>query len=352
MFRWYSNARLQWKVLLTPAFLVVVFAAVGVFANQMMRANQTAVQGLMAGPVRSAEVVADFNTAAWRAQVQLYRLMATAANEDDAAKVKSLAADATKALDDLSSQFKLFEGLTFNNTQADKNLADLKGSVADYLKHAASVIDMAEGDVGTAMMLMMNAAKDFALIKSTTDDLVDSSKELRDFEIARNERASGREIRLLATITLIGIAIGCVVSFLIGRGIAKPVTDITNAIKRMAAGDFGTAVSGPVTVGADTARQLAQRELDGGIAIRQKDEVGQLADAFRAMQGQLQHIAAQTGVLVDATGEGQLGVRADTSGFEGGWQRMIEGLNRLVDAYVAPIQMTADYVDRIAKGDI
>ena len=151
---------------------------------------------------------------------------------------------------------------------------------------------------------------------------------------------------------MIGIFIGCVASFLIGRGIAKPVTDITNVIKRMAAGDFGTALSGPVTEGADTARQLAQGELDGEIAIRQKDEVGVLADSFRAMQGQLQEIAAQTSVLIDATDEGQLAVRADATGFEGGWRRMIEGLNGLADAYAAPIRVTADYVDRIAKGDI
>ena len=36
-----------------------------------------------------------------------------------------------------------------------------------------------------------------------------------------------------------------------------------------------------------------------------------LADAFRAMQGRLQGIVAQTGVLVAATKEGQLAVRAD-----------------------------------------
>ena len=166
MFRWYANAGLQWKVLLAPAFLVVVVAGVGVFANHTMRANRTAVQELMAGPVRNAEVVADFNNAAWRAQVQLYRMMATASNEDDAKKVESLAADATKALDDLAAQFKVLEGLAFNNTRADKELADLKGSVADYLKRAASVIDMAEADAGTAMMLMMNAAKDFSLIQT------------------------------------------------------------------------------------------------------------------------------------------------------------------------------------------
>ena len=306
----------------------------------------------MAGPVRNAELVANFNNAAWMAQLQLYRMMATASNEDDAEKIKSLSADTTKALGYLDGQFKVLEGLTFNNTRADKDLADLKGSVVDYLKRAASIIDMAESDAGTAMMLMMNAARSFSLIQSTTDDLADSSKDLRDFEIARNELAVDREIMLLATITLIGIVIGCVVSFLIGRGIAKPLTDITNAIKRMAAGNFGTALSGPVAVGADTARPLAQSQCDGEIAIRRKDEVGLLADSFRAMQGQLQEITAQTRVLTDATDEGRLSVRADATGFEGGWRRMIEGLNGLADAYAAPIRMTADYVDRIAKGDI
>ncbi|MGV0951587.1 MAG: HAMP domain-containing protein, partial [Azonexus sp.] len=112
------------------------------------------------------------------------------------------------------------------------------------------------------------------------------------------------------------------------------------------------AITGPIVAVAHTAQQFAQGELDGEIAIRQKDEVGQLADSFRAMQGQLQQIAAQTGVLVAATDEGQLEVRADATGLEGSWQRMIEGLNRLADAYVAPIRVTADYVERISQGEI
>ena len=112
------------------------------------------------------------------------------------------------------------------------------------------------------------------------------------------------------------------------------------------------AITGPIVAVADTAQQFARGELDGEIAIRQQDEVGQLADAFRTMQGQLQGVAAQTGVLVNATDQGQLEVRADATGFEGGWRRMIDGLNRLADAYVAPIRVTADYVDRIAKGEI
>lgn len=95
--------------------------------------------------------------------------MATAANEDDANKIKLLAADAAKALDDVAAQSRVLAGLTFNNTSADKELADLKGAVANDLKHAARVIALAAADVGTVMMLMMNAANDFSLIQTTAE---------------------------------------------------------------------------------------------------------------------------------------------------------------------------------------
>jgi methyl-accepting chemotaxis protein len=115
---------------------------------------------------------------------------------------------------------------------------------------------------------------------------------------------------------------------------------------------LGGTIARPVTAMAQVARRLAIGKLDQTIEHRASDETGQLADAFRDMQGQLQTISTETESLVTATTEGQLAVRADAASFDGVWQRMIEGLNSLADAYGAPIQMTADYLDRIAKGDI
>ena len=91
MFNWYHNLRLRWKVLISPVLLIMVLAGVGLYAVKVQRANQVAVAALMAGPVRQAETLGDFNTSAWRAQVLLYRLMATAANETDEKKIKELA---------------------------------------------------------------------------------------------------------------------------------------------------------------------------------------------------------------------------------------------------------------------
>ena len=38
--------------------------------------------------------------------------------------------------------------------------------------------------------------------------------------------------------------------------------------------------------------------------------------------------------------------------FSGGWGTLVSGVNELINAFVAPINVTAEYVDRISKGDI
>jgi|NGEPerStandDraft_6_1074524.scaffolds.fasta_scaffold55677_2 hypothetical protein len=77
LFAWLTDLRLRWKVLFAPAFLILVLIGVGAYALYEQRANQTAVDALMIGPVRQAATVADLSMTAWTAQVDLYRLMAT-----------------------------------------------------------------------------------------------------------------------------------------------------------------------------------------------------------------------------------------------------------------------------------
>ena len=48
----------------------------------------------------------------------------------------------------------------------------------------------------------------------------------------------------------------------------------------------------------------------------------------------------------------KLQTRGDAQHFAGGWGELVGGVNKLIDAFVAPINVTAEYVDRISKGDI
>ncbi|MFC1670536.1 PAS domain-containing protein [Spirochaetota bacterium] len=58
------------------------------------------------------------------------------------------------------------------------------------------------------------------------------------------------------------------------------------------------------------------------------------------------------GELVNATTNGNLDMRADVEKFEGNYRSIVQGVNETLDAIINPLLVSADFVERIAKGDI
>jgi methyl-accepting chemotaxis protein len=56
--------------------------------------------------------------------------------------------------------------------------------------------------------------------------------------------------------------------------------------------------------------------------------------------------------LSTAAVEGKLSTRADASCHQGEYRRVIEGINATLDAVIGPLNVAAEYLDRIGKGDI
>ena len=50
--------------------------------------------------------------------------------------------------------------------------------------------------------------------------------------------------------------------------------------------------------------------------------------------------------------EGKLATRADATKHQGDFRKIIEGVNVTLDAVIEPLNVSAEYVDRISKGDI
>lgn len=63
-------------------------------------------------------------------------------------------------------------------------------------------------------------------------------------------------------------------------------------------------------------------------------------------------LTGETKRLCEATLEGKLQTRGNPELVSLEFRPIIEGTNNLIDAFVAPINVTAEYVDRISKGDI
>jgi methyl-accepting chemotaxis protein len=314
MIAWFRNLRLRWQILSAPAILVIVLIGIGAHALVSQRASQATVEALMNGPVRDAEVLAEFETATWTAQARLYRLTATAANESDTKKVKAMASETAKSLADVAEKLKAIESMTSGGAKGTQLLEKLKVSLAAYRKQAGNVIEMADGDAGSALMFMSSAQKSFAEIEQLVDDLSDTSKATRDLEIARaNMKLQHQEV-LLAALVAAAVLIGCVIAFIVSAGIARPVVRIAQAIKSIAQGDYAVVIP----------------------ATGQRDEVGTIADAVLALKASSQQAEGlrqdQEGAKLRAEAERKALLEQLATDFEQSLQHVLDSVSRAAQA--------------------
>ena len=63
-------------------------------------------------------------------------------------------------------------------------------------------------------------------------------------------------------------------------------------------------------------------------------------------------LVADAAMLSKAAVEGKLATRADASKHQGDFRKIVQGVNDTLDAVIGPLNVAAEYVDRISKGDI
>ena len=257
MLGWIKHIGLSWKVQLAPTFLILVLVGVGTYALLALRSNQMSVDALVSGPVRQSELASDLATTAWMAHAKLYRLAATAANEQDEKKVAAMAKEASAAAARISDALKAVEGA--RGELKPETLEKLKAAVTGYIKKSKNAIEMADGDAGSALMFIKGAEQSFAEIEKLTDDLITRSSDSKDREIARaGLKLEQQQLTLMVVLLAVAFA-GVVVSFLIGRNISRPVVAMSKAMRELAAGNFGVQLPG----------------------LDRRDEVGQMAHAVQ-----------------------------------------------------------------------
>ena len=206
--------------------------------------------------------------------------------------------------------------------------SNLTGQVVDKVSNIRNLLveKAGEGNFGIAGDEVFDAAT----------QRIDVLKNIEEFQANEIQHISGvissdatQAVILYSIIGGASIALVCTLIFFTVRAITKPLNKMTSL-----ADDF------------------SKGNIDRVVDVHQKDEIGDLADAFRNMQVTLKSILKELGDLIQAINEGMLDTRSNKSEYTGSWGKLLQGVNGLVEAFVSPINVTSDYVNRIAKGDI
>ena len=143
------------------------------------------------------------------------------------------------------------------------------------------------------------------------------------------EELGEQSVMLLIGLAIAALVIGIGFAFFITRSITRPVGEVSAAAKKMAGGDFNFDLKSDA-----------------------KDEVGDVVRAVADVQSSVKRMIADASMLSDAAVAGKLSTRADATKHQGDFGRIVQGVNNTLDALIGPLNVAADYVDRIAKGAI
>ena len=75
-------------------------------------------------------------------------------------------------------------------------------------------------------------------------------------------------------------------------------------------------------------------------------------DTIEQVRVNLKALIEDADMLVQAALSGKLSTRADAGKHRGDFRKIVQGVNDTLDAVIGPLNVAAEYVDRIAKGDI
>ena len=111
-------------------------------------------------------------------------------------------------------------------------------------------------------------------------------------------------------------------------------------------------ISKPLSAMGAQALAIADGNLNNLNFIDRKDEIGGLSQSFKIMSESIISVINETKNLAEHTETGKIDYRGNENSFKGAYKDIIVGFNGALDAVVKPLKMTAEYVDRISKGDI
>ena len=240
---------------------------------------------------------------------------------DGLAKSRQIITDSIDKLDSL-----------VNSEKGRDLLNKIKADRVTYVKDQDRMIEMIKADapksdVVAFMQTDLRRSQD-AYIGAINDFNVFQNESMEKAGNAAAEAAAAGE-RLMIALTVIAVLLAAFLAWLVTRSISRPVLEVVDAAKKMAVGDFNFKLENSA-----------------------HDEVGDVARAVASVQLAVQAMTADANMLSAAAVAGKLATRADAGKHQGDFQKIVAGVNDTLDAVIGPLNVTAEYVDKIAKGVI
>ena len=107
-----------------------------------------------------------------------------------------------------------------------------------------------------------------------------------------------------------------------------------------------------VAVAAHISSGKFSKDLERYKTIGKLSEADTLIPTYVILMESIDRLVRDARMMADAAVEGRLDARIDNTQHQGEYRDVVEGINHTLDAVIGPLNVAAEYIDRISKGDI
>jgi methyl-accepting chemotaxis protein len=108
----------------------------------------------------------------------------------------------------------------------------------------------------------------------------------------------------------------------------------------------------PLNVSAEYMDRISKGDIPPKITDTYNGDFNEIKNNLNVCIDALARLVGDGAALTQSMLEGKLAVRADATKHQGDFKKVIEGFNLTLDNVIKPLNVSAEYVDRISKGDI
>ncbi|GFO60144.1 hypothetical protein GMST_24690 [Geomonas silvestris] len=322
---WFNNLKIGGKIVLVVAGVLVLSIVQGVISlSQLSKVNgstlEMAQQRLPS--VRSIgriqTLVGDFR----RAEFQ-HLLSDT---DQDMEKYEKRMVKTIEDIKKLTTEHEKRIG----NAEEKALFNEFNANFASFLTEHQKLVQLSRADKKQALTALRGDSYKFYLAAAAAlEKEVALNDKLADGSFHSSQATFATSRTTIVAVIVAALLIGALLSLLVARVINRSLRK-----------------------GVEVADRLAQGDLEVQIGETYRDETGQLLSSMACMVQSIQALAADATSLSHAAMEGRLATRADATRHKGAYRSIVEGVNGTLDAVIGPLNVAAEYVDRIAKGDV
>jgi methyl-accepting chemotaxis protein len=361
MLSWFNDLRIRTRLLAGFGAVSVITLAVGgasIYTGaRMAAADETLYASNTVGLGLAQETAARFQ----EMRVNLFKFGGSDTPEGDAAIAERLAMHGAK-LDSLLARYQE----TLDHADDTARFAAVQSAVREFapVSERVSSLYRAGQDAEAYAVLTGEGARRSDAVEDALSTLATYNDQAARERAAANAALAASARRLVLGLMLVGVlgalAIGAWLSTRISRSVTRIaatteglrglcITNLGRAAEAMAAGDLEhEVVTGTPPLPVESRDELGMlTESLNGMIERTRETVA----SFEAARGILRTLVSDTHGLVMAASEGRLEERGDASAYQGAYRDLVDGINRTLDAVVAPIAEASTVLQGLADGD-